>query len=287
MTNERKKYSYSILRYFHDISTGEFINVGVSVFNHEDKKFAIKLKTTTSRISDTFPDIDATAFKALMKSLKIRYESAVKEHSYSIDLGNKCTNLNELLKSVTPFDDSALKWSESFEGVTSDFEKTSVHLFTRYVTKYEPKKNKVKRTDIDLWRSFKKDLDNRKILGFFDEKIISTESDEVKFPFAWKNGIWHCIEPLSFDLSAAESMRDKAHKCLGEMTSINNEAESFKLYLLLSTPSEKKLDAAFDKALSILEKIPVEKEIYFETEKEALIDKLANEIKHHNSTICV
>lgn len=87
------------------------------------------------------------------------------------------------------------------------------------------------------------------------------QDDEVEFEYAWKNDQWHCLEPLSFDLTAAESIREKAHRWLGQIMSVKDARERFKVYLLLGEPQTEKLKPAFEKGLSILNKMPVEKEL--------------------------
>ncbi len=280
----RVSYTYSILRYVHDIPTGEFVNVGVAVHCAKENYFNVIFRSTSGRVSEFFPDIKTDAFKALLKSLSTRFKDISDVYSSPMNFGDKPRNLEEILKSVTPKDDSALVWTDISSGLSDSPQKTLEKLYSRYVAKYDHKKTQHHRTDEDVWRSFKKDLTDRKIQNLFEEKVITGKDDEVKFPFAWKNGIWHCVEPLSFDLSAAESIRDKAHKCLGKISSINKDAhEQFKLYLLISKPIGKGLDQAFARAVSILEKMPVTTEIFYEEQRVDLIDKFAAQISNHNT----
>jgi hypothetical protein len=106
-----------------------------------------------------------------------------------------------------------------------------------------------------VWRHFSRELENHQLSNFFVEKTISGRDDDVQFKSAWKNGIWHCVEPLSFDLTAADSIRDKAHRFLGQMTSVADAPEKFKLYLVLATPSEPALKPVFEQAVQILKKV--------------------------------
>jgi len=279
----RVSYTYSILRYVHDIPTGEFVNVGVAVHCATENYFNVIFRSTSGRVSEFFPDIKTDAFKALLKSLSTRFKDLSDVYSSPLNFGDKPRNLEEILKSVTPKDDSALVWSDISSGLSDSPQKTLEKLFSRYVAKYDHKKQHHRRTDDDVWRSFKKDLVDRNIHKLFEEKVISGKDDEVKFPAAWKNGVWHCVEPISFDLSAAENIKDKAHKCLGQITSIKDTSEQFKLYLLVSKPNGKGLDQAFSRAVSILEKMPVTTEIFFEDQRIDLIDKFAAQISNHNT----
>ena len=279
----RVSYTYSILRYVHDIATGEFVNVGVALYCAKENYFNVSLRTTVGRVSELFPDVKADAFKVLMKGLNKRFKELNEVHSTPIDFGDKGASLEEIIRSITPKDDSALVWSNVSFGLSDDPHKILEKLYFRYVSKYDHKKVQHRRTDNDVWRCFKKDLLDRRILNNFKEKVISGEDDEVEFPFAWKNGVWHCIEPLSFDLSASESIRDKAYKCIGQIASVTDSSEKFKLYLLISKPKEKGLIKAFDRAVSLLEKMSVPTEIFFEEQRFELIDKFATQISNHSA----
>jgi hypothetical protein len=105
--------------------------------------------------------------------------------------------------------------------------------------------------------------------------------DEIEFKYAWKNGEWNCLEAVSFDLTAAESITDKAHRWLGQVTSIKEAPEPFKLVLLLGEPQSERLRSAFAKAFSILNKMPVPKQLVRESESEAFSARFAEEIEAH------
>lgn len=277
----RYTYSYSILRYVHDVATSEFINIGVAVYCPERGFFKVRCRSTVGRVSQVFPNLNVKGFRFLMKTITTKFNALTETISDKLEFSEQKDNLELLLKSVTPTDDSALVWSSISSGLTADPQKTVDDLYLRYVTKYEPKHAQHKRSDDDVWRHFKKELENRKIEDFFTEKTIEGHVDEVKFKSAWKNGAWHCVEPLSFDLSMAESLKEKARNFLGHITSVSDSSESFKIYLLVAKPTDHTLDGAFARAMQILEKLPADKEIYTEDQTDILLDKLKSKIDAH------
>ncbi|MFC0131384.1 hypothetical protein CR105_03140 [Massilia eurypsychrophila] len=279
---KRNHYSYSILKYVHDTATAEFVNVGVAVYSAKDNFFQVSCRSTVGRLSEMFPDMQASSFRALMRGLSKRFNELSDAVSSPLDLEAQSTNIERLLASVLPKDDSALVWSEPSFGMTHDPRKTLTDLFSRYVTKYDHSSSPHKRTDEDMWKDFKKELENRHISAYFEEKIIEGKDDEITFKSAWKNGYWHCVEPVSFDLSVAETIREKAHRVLGQITSVSDTPERFKVYLLVGKPGRGALTPALEKALGILDKLPVEKEIFMEDERDLLLDRLAAEISTHN-----
>lgn len=274
----RSSYSYSILRYVHDISTGEFVNIALVMHSRDAAFLKYRNKTTTGRISALFPNFKASQFRSLLKLVRSRFRVIEKEFNSGLGLWNRTETLKELLVEAFPKDDSAFVWSEISSGISDNLEVSFDKIFARYITRFDQKNLGHGKSDEDVWRSFKRDLERRNLLGYFEHTTISGKDDEVEFSLAWKNGIWHCVEPISFDLSAQETIRDKAHKFLGQLTSVSDSNEQFKLYIVAAKPRDPQLTDAFERAISILDKIPGDKEIYTEEQSSILADLFSTQI---------
>lgn len=275
------KYSYTVLRYVHDTVTGEFVNVGVALHAPEAGYLSAICRTTYRRVSAAFPGLRGEHFRAVMRHVQARFEQ-LGEQLASQQTASGKQALLDIAKSVLPADDSSFQWSPVGVGLATDPSQKLESLFNRMVTRYDDQTaTRVRRTDEDVWRNFKRDLERRRLLRYFEPKTISVQDDEVRFEHAWKNGLWHCVEPVSFDMAAAETIKDKAHKLLGQITSIHGSPESFRLYMLVARPDDDALLPAFESALSILQKMPCEKEIVQEDERAALADRLASEVQAH------
>jgi hypothetical protein len=71
-----------------------------------------------------------------------------------------------------------------------------------------------------------------KLADRLQPKTIASPFDRVEFDHAWKNGKWHCFQPLSFDLANEETIREKARRWAGQMLALKEATEPFKLYFL-------------------------------------------------------
>jgi hypothetical protein len=275
------KYSYTVLRYVHDTLTGEFVNVGVALHAPEAGYLSAICRTTYRRVSAAFPGLKGEHFRAVMRHVQARFEQMGERLSAESNaLGSR--SLLDIARSVLPADDSSFQWGPVGVGLAADPSQKLEALFNRMVMRYdEQAPTRVRRTDDDVWRNFKRDLEQRRLLRYFEPKTIAVQDDEVRFEHAWKNGVWHCVEPVSFDMAAAETIKDKAHKLLGQITSVNGTSEDFRLYMLVARPDDESLMPAFESALSILQKMPCDKEIVQEDEHEALADRLASEVEAH------
>lgn len=272
-------YTYSVLRYVHDITTGEFINVGVVVSGGRGQVGA-KFRTTFGRLKAAFPTLDADGFKVRMRALQEKFNRLSDG-----DLSATSTNLTaiELARSVLIADDSSLQWSALGSGVTPDFQKVVNALYQRFVTKHDHDPNVgIKKDDDEIWRKFRKELEARNVIGHLEEKVIEVADGAVKFEHAWKNGAWHCYEPVSLDLVNSASIREKAVRWLGQVTSIQDASEPFKVYFLVGKPDSDALLPAYTKALSILRKAPVSRVIE-EDDAKAFSEEVATSIVNHAS----
>jgi hypothetical protein len=278
--NDRTPYTYAVLRYVHDIAAGEFMNVGLVVWAADNCSIRAKFKPTYSRLKKAFPTLNGEAYKLRLRAIQARFDALRRqsEGQLAFDSGKK---LDELLQAVLPKDDSSLQWSPPGSGLSKDLDATVASLYSRFVTKFDEPVSHERRKDDDVWREFKTSLDRRNLTRYLAPKTIESDDDEVRFEHAWKNGTWHCYEPLSLDLASASSIKEKAHKWLGQITSVREgHSEPFKVFFLLGKPREVELIQAYEQAQHILTKTP-NAEVVDESEAEAFSERVASEIEEH------
>lgn len=186
---------------------------------------------------------------------------------------------------MLPPDDSSLQWSLPGSGLSENLSQTLEALFDRMVTRYDERPQQERRSDEEVWRKYRHSLESRQVLKHLQPKKITVQDDEVEFQHAWKNGVWHCLEPVSFDLSSADSIREKAHRWLGQILSVKDASERFKVYLLLGEPQQQALGPAFDKAVSILRRLPVDSEVIREERAGEFSEQFAREIEAHEKKV--
>ena len=273
-------YTYSVLRYVHDVATGEFVNVGVAMHSAGARYASALCRTTYARISGVFPGFNAEHFKSLMRHIQSSFEEYGQRLAHELPFETPATIVN-IAEAILPRDDSSLQWSDVGSGKTKDLSKALEELYERMVMRYDEKPVQSVRSDDDVWRHFKHDLESRRVLQHFKPKKIAVKDDEVEFQHSWKNGKWHCLEAISFDLMGADSIKDKAHRWLGQLASVNGSDEDFKVYLLVGAPQDEKLRGAFQRAVSILKKIPTEKEIVLERDATRFAAQIAREVEQH------
>ena len=70
----KANYSTIILRYVHDVVTGEFANIGVVLYSPEQRFLEARFATSYERLNAMFLKIDHLHFRALMRYMENRFE---------------------------------------------------------------------------------------------------------------------------------------------------------------------------------------------------------------------
>ena len=269
-------YSFVVLRYVHDIVSGEFVNVGVALYAPAVKYVRARCNLRYGRLSKMFTDVDGDHFRSLVRHIESRIEALGDRLESELLLDRVPSDIVQIVKGVLPPDDSSLQWSEAGGGQTGDPTATLEHLYGRLVERYEERRPR--RDEGDIWRVYRQELAVRNVLSHLRPKTIATSDYSYEFDHSWKNQQWHVYEPVSFDLLEASSILDKANRWLGRATTLQDSTDKFKLTMLLGEPALKKLRPAYTKAENILNKIPVEKELVRENEAAEFSHELADAI---------
>jgi len=274
-------YTYTLLRYVHDVASGEFANVGVVVYAPEARYAGALCRDTYGRLSKMFPGLNGEGFKSLMRYIAAQIDAAGARMQGEFPFDTLPADAGALARSVLPHDDSSLQWGPVGGGLCDDPAEKLQDLFARYVMRYDEKEQVRTRTDEEVWSRFKRALDERHVTSRLQPKKIVVSDDEVEFTRAYKNEQWHCIEPVSLDLARPESIKDKAHQWLGQITSIKDAGERFSVYFLVGAPQSTTLRDSYANALRILAKVPVQYRIIPEEEAGKFAAWLGKVVEEH------
>lgn len=273
-------FTYTVLRYVHDIATGEFVNMGVALYAPEAKYVSAICNSRYGRLSKMFLEVNGENLRSLMRYIQARFEEHAAKLSSELAL-EKPKSVMEIAVSILPRDDSSLQWSEPNGGFTEDPAATLEQLYIRLVERYEQRAQLPSRNDDEVWRTYRKALETKQVLARLQPKRIVAKDYDHEFDHAWKNGVWNLFQPVSMDLLDADSILDKANRWLGRATNLKDSDEKFRLWMLIGEPRIEKLKPAYGKALNILNKMPVQKDFVTEQEAQKFSEQLADEMAKH------
>ena len=275
----KTNYSTIVLRYVHDVVTGEFANIGVVLYAPEQRFLEARFATSYERLNAIFLKIDHLHFRALISYMANHFEQLAGEIRDGLTVPPVIA-LSEIVKQVLPPDDSSLQWSQQGGGITDDPARALSELYKRLVERYIADATQTSRTDEEIAKPFKAKLG--KVASKLSAKTIETLDYQYDFRFAWKNEIWHLYEPVSFDLVDPNSIREKANRWLGRGVALNDASDRFKIHFLLGEPRQPGTQQAFENALHLLQKIPGQKELVRESEMEQFAEQVAENIVSHD-----
>jgi hypothetical protein len=272
-----RTYQYQILRFLPDRVTGEFVNLGIVLFEPETKFIKGKFFQKISRASSLFPSVNSRYLGTTLKFLQKEFNRLSEQFSTELYF-QKYRSIEEVTKTILPKDDSSLFFTEPKKGLDVELDMALEMLFERVVTRYIHEEDKEHLGDKEVWsRIYKKYFDDLGVSKHLKEHTIKTDLDKWEFEKAWKNGVWHCFETISFDLIKAESIKDKVYKWAGRIDELQTSKEPFHLFLLSKLPSEHKELKKF--IIKKIGKIEFENRVVVELVFEDKAEKIAKEIK--------
>ena len=276
---EQNAYSYTILRYVHDVVAGEFLNVGVVLHAPTGGILLVKTQTSIGRLRQAFPDIDLHAYRDMMRSIESGVSNLAIQLVKAPLLDSHLDARSHALK-VLPDDDSSLQWSPVAHGVTADVPKTLDRLFARYVTQHERPASQEgrRRSEDDIRRSFRRKLSESGVEVRFEQKRVCGNQDEITFNTAWKNGSWHADEPVSLDLADEQGIKDKVRRWRGHLSAVEEGApEKVRLFFLVGRPGNDSLVPAYESAKEILAGSPFAPRVVDEEDTDRLVERIKQE----------
>jgi len=280
----KRPYSYTTLRYIHDVVTGEFVNVGLVLFapatTEHGAELLFKFKERITRVRGMFPDVDRPAFVSAMKAIS-RRTAGLRSEVCRKDLFTEEMTAKSVALKVLPHDGSSLQWGAVGTGIAADLKKTFEKVALRMLSTYDHH-NTSRRSDEDVWRPIRQLLIERKVDIEFEAQVITGDVDSIEFRHSWRNGMIHAYEPLSFDMAEADSIKDKARRWVGHLSTAQIGAtEDFRAHFIAGKPTNSALMPAYNTAIQILRNSPGEPRVYEEGEEEDLVNLIEDEFRHH------
>ena len=278
-----KTYQYQIIRYTHDLVTGEFVNVGVVVFEPETGYLKSKFTAKFGRVTQFYSGVNG---HSLLNTLKA-FENEVKRIARQLHelFRNDFKTIDEITNEIIPKNDSALQCTKMSHALDINLEIALEDLFERMVDKYNQDVISDTLDDKEVWKSvYKQYFDKFGVTPYLRHHSISTHNDLFEFDKSWKNGVWNCYQSLSLDLKNASSIKDKVYKWVGKLNELESAEERLNVYFLTVYPEREDLQRFIKDTLTngnFHDYLSVS--IINETEAEAFVKKIQGQITAHLS----
>jgi hypothetical protein len=277
-------YHYQVLRYMPDRVSGEFVNLGIVVYDPDTNKLRGKFFEKITRVSSFFPSINSRYLASSLKFLQKEFD--ILTNRFEVEFNFEKTNtLDQIIRAILPKDDSSLCFTETKKILELNTEIAIKSLYKRFVLNYVEETEREYINDKEVWNKIYKFYFERfGISSYLRNHTVNTQLDTWEFDKAWKNGVWNCFETISFDLLKSESIKDKVYKWSGKINELQTSKEPIHVFLLSKLPEEHRELESF--ILKKLGKIKfsnnVTIELIYEGNVEKFAKKFKKQIENHN-----
>ena len=254
-------FYYSILQYRYAQSLGEVLNVGVLLLFPEKSQAIFRYPERLGRIRKLYPTFAEKTIRAYFKGIAARTNQLTKQPEIFANYEEHPRQLidNELLIR----DSSALQFSELKTSVlyTDDLSAISDQFYKLYLSFYDEDGQQVRHDEGYLVKEYQKRLQQR-LTGLLSRNVfehpltIKPEGTNFsyQFAFAWQNGSYNLVKPVSFDLKLEQSINEKATLNVGQFTVLRPYAEqrNARFDVLVARPKDRSLYKKYDQAIQLL-----------------------------------
>lgn len=275
-------YTFSVVRYIHDVVSGEFVNVGIVVASPEARFIQAKCTHKYERLSHLFNGIDGVHFRFLMSHVETTVASVARQFEHELRFEQSPVTVAQILEAHFATDSSSLQFSSVGGGLTDDPKRTLEQLFERYVEKYNAHRQSRGRNDAAIWDIFKEALKRVGVLSRLKSRTIAAPDFEYHFKHCYVNGAERAMEPVSFDYADPSYIFDKANNWLGRLVILAESNQELCIIFLIGKPQDPNMWEVFEKAKNILDKAPFNHELVTEDERDAFASKVKSQIEEHD-----
>ena len=272
-----KPYQFSYLRYIHDVSTEEFVNIGIVMFIPNERRFLYLLTEHYARLSEFYLDFQSNNYKYLLRSLKARLKSAEDFDFPKVD------NINKILLKIVPIESGCFQWSDTMSGVVEQPEKRLEKLFAKVITAHETRKTRKRRDEKDIAKNLSNLLQQKGLLSDIESNVTIHNRDlnySYEFKFGWQNGKKQFAEPISLDYKNKKDLVNKVSNFIGDMFSLK-DSEDFQVTPIVAPPKQDNLKEEYENAIVRMKEIPQINKIISEDQIKDFILKIETDISSH------
>lgn len=252
--SDMRGFSFGILQYRHDVWSGEALNVGLLLVCPDADFVGFECPhSLPTRVSAAYPDVLRADLAAAIRSIERSVKLLHREMSVPLLSDSSSIGAERIAEALFPNSDASLRFARFGSGITTDPKEELEHLYQRYVTRFDPKPTPRLRADEDVLKPVSEALAASGVGQLFHPQTIRSDLVSADFPCTYQNGVLHAVRPLSFDMREDDNIENKASVWSGKLMHLRKASIPFRPYFLIGRPSLQGHDAAFGRAVKMLE----------------------------------
>ncbi len=283
-----KNYSYSLLRYRHDPTSGEAVNVGVLLYAPGENFAQLEVDKKYGHLANLYRDFCAEDFEWGLESLNNGLRHLQRQLDDLSLFEQAPATASDLAKLILPDNGGSLRFEGINRGRGKDLEAELQDVFNLWIGEQRPETGQwQRRNEKQVWSAYKQILELYKIPEALSQETIKTPSVELTFEHCYRNGKLHALQPLSLQYAKPADIVAHAAQWRGWGAELADVEEFGRLDLLLGTPDKtipnysREHDEKLLAAEAMLKRMNVNHRIVREEEAPAYAKELASEMKSH------
>jgi hypothetical protein len=260
------------------------MNVGVLVYSPEAAFLNVEVMFQYQRLSDAFAGFDGEGYRKALRSL-VEAVHALRDEFFDTLIASELPdNARDVIQRIWPDQQLSLSAGPPMTGMSENLPATQRQLYERFVTSQYERLRDERRTDDEVWESFRAKLQGTVVPKALASVRVETSNLSASF-YGFKNERWHLFQPISLDYVREASIKRKAKEFLGEFVELSDSeiVRTSKVYLLLGVPTHKPFQAAYESAKKMLQKIPVNHELVEESDAQLFAAQMDEILRNHLS----
>jgi hypothetical protein len=268
------RYEFALLRYRHDIASGEFANIGVVLLDTDSRKILHKVSDKYHRVSEFFAGINGTTFHTRVKHLDRALQLCNADLLQPDLIEGTTDSLESVLGEVLPPDESCFEPSGVMYGVTDSPAERIAELFEEFVGRYEKNTEQEGRNEREIGRAVERAIKQSDVVHRVKFAYsIQAPKYEYQFKAGWKNGQTQVLDPISLDLLKPSQIVEKASHWSGRLFNLQN-GPPFGFTAIVARPANPKLNNAVNRAMAILRDSPGVRRLVSEEDADEVLEMI-------------
>jgi len=262
-------FKYSLLKYVHSDLLGEYLNVGILLYFPDSDILRFVFPKSLARLKDLYKDHFS---EKLVLSILKTLDQTSRERNIHRNLSSSNFiqyDFSDLQQWLLPVDSTALRFGPVKTAVAYGQEEIIVRdYFKMFFSYFERNVAHGKRNDEDFISKKLKGILRRKDSEY--QRFIIPDAEvsapilpdgKFLFDFSWNNHVTHYVKPISFDLVESKSINTKAAQYFGYLSALADQIGNDSIDILTTRPQDRNLWGNYDKALTMIDKVAIKKNI--------------------------
>ena len=271
-------YHFRVLRYVHDVSTEEFVNIGVVMWIPEHSTLMFRVNEQSRRLSGFFNNFDSKSYRQMIHHLQSSFNKVALDLPTLRLFKYKPENTSEIFYELVREDASCFQWSSLMSGISTIPEQRLDQLFEEFVIFRKSPGPVQRRNKRMIWSTVLKALKAHDLERHVQFRFtMKAASFDCPFKMSWNNGILQVLEPISLTLQDPVEIIDIANAWSGRL-SILAEEHTFKCTAVIP-PADKYVNmTAYNQAYAILKNAQAMREVIREDEVDDYMPQIKKDL---------